>query len=287
MRVVRGLLLAAGLTAGMMGAARAGLQDDVPSCYVANHIQPADGVGYSRLIYVLIDQTVGWTTDLESSVMENLNRNLTPGTKFVIAEFSAFSQGRYLEVLHTGIIEEPLPASQVGSTPIQAAKILSECLGDQLPYAVKMADDATVAALQGSSSSLNNSDIMSALSAVSAVVAADPAKQRLVFLATDGLENSGVTSFYRHGAIRNIDPAHELALAAANGLVGDFGGADVYVIGGALAPGSGAGLNDAYRSPQELKHLAAFWSGYFQKSNARLVAFGEPALLQPVGFAGP
>jgi hypothetical protein len=99
--------------------AYAGLQNDVPSCYAANQITPVNPHGYTRLIYVLIDQTVGWTPDLEQAILDNLNLNLTPGTKFVIAEFSAFSQGRYLDVIHTGIIESPMPESQFENTPIE------------------------------------------------------------------------------------------------------------------------------------------------------------------------
>jgi len=258
----------------------AGALNDVPSCYAAAHIQPADGRGYSRLFYVLIDQTVAWNRDMESSIMDNLNQNLTPGTKFVIADFSAFSQGRYLNILHTGIIEAPMPTSQIGNTPIQAAKLFTACLADQLPYAAKMADDGTIAALEGSSGSLAKSDILFALAQVSSAIAVDPAPDKGLFLASDGLENSAVTSFYRGGAIRDIDPAHELGRAKSAGLIGDFDGAKVYIIGGALPPPG----NTAYEGSLLLQHLADFWTSYFQLSSATLVEFGEPALLRPLRF---
>lgn len=262
--------------------AKAGVQNDVPSCYQASHITPQVGT-YSKLFYMLIDQTVDWNRALESAIMDNLNHNLTPGTKFVIADFSAFAQGRYLDVLHTGIIESPLPASQIGNTPIQSAKLLTDCLADQLPFAVNMADQATISALQASTGSLNNSDIMSALKTVSSAMAADPAPQKLLFLASDALENSAVASFYTHGAIRNIDPARELKRAQAADMLGNFSGARIYVMGAALPPPG----TDAYESPITLQHLADFWSAYFQQSNATLIDFGEPALLQPVTFDGP
>jgi len=115
----RGLAALAALAALALPApAAAGLQNDVPSCYAANHITPATGIAYSRLIYVLIDQTVTWPNDLEASLIDNLNANLQPGTKFVIASFSAFAQGRYLTVIHTGVLEAPMPAAQIGNTPI-------------------------------------------------------------------------------------------------------------------------------------------------------------------------
>ena len=258
----------------------AGTLSDVPSCYAAAHIQPADGRGYTRLLYVLIDQTVTWNRDIESSIMDNLNHNLTPGTKFVIADFSAFSQGRYLTVLHTGIIEAPISPAQTGDTPIEATKLLSVCLAGQRSFAVKMADDAAISALEGSRGSLKNSDIFSALSQVSTTIAADPAPDKALFLASDGLENSSVTSFYHHGRIRDINPARELACAKAAGLIGDFGGATVDVVGGALPPPG----QTPYEGPILLQHLATFWAAYFLTSHAKLAAFGEPTLLQPVTF---
>ncbi len=261
--------------------AQAGAQNQVPSCYAANQIEPADHLGYSRLIYVLVDQTVGWNTDLEQSILENLNANLIPGTKFVIAEFSSFSQGRYLDVAATGVIENPMPQQQFNNTPIEKSKIFNTCLADQRPYAVALADRGLLAVLQNSTSSLNHSDILSALQSVSAAIAADPAPEKLLLLASDGLENSGVTSFYHHGNIRDIDPQAELQRASAAGLLGNFSGARVFVIGGALPGPASAG---AYRSPQTLEHLAQFWRLYFQKSNARLIEFGEPALLEQVSF---
>jgi hypothetical protein len=147
--------------------AQAGVENQVPSCYAANQIEPADHLGYSRLIYVLVDQTVGWNTDLEQSILDNLNANLTPGTKFVIAEFSAFSQGRYLDVVDTGVIENPMPVQQFDNTPIEKSKIFNACLADQRPYAVALADRGLLAVLQNSTGSLNHSDILSALQSVS------------------------------------------------------------------------------------------------------------------------
>ena len=266
----------------LISPAHAGLQNDVPSCYAANQIAPVNHIGYTRLIYVLIDQTVGWNTDLEQSILDNLNLNLVPGTKFVIAEFSAFSQGRYLNVIHTGIIENPMPETQIDNTPINKTKIFDACLMDQLPFATVLADRSVQSAFQASTSSLNHSDIMAALQMVSGAVASDPASQKLLFLASDGLENSSVTSFYRHGSLRDINPEAEIQRAAVAGLFGNFGGSKVYVIGGAL-PGAGI-ASSAYRSPETLENLKKFWQDYFQKSNADLVEFGEPALLEPIAF---
>ncbi len=266
--------------------AHAGLVNDVPSCWAAIHLAPT-GAPYDRLVYVLLDQTVQLDPALDQSVVDNTMRLLQPGTKFVIAEFSAFSQGHYLNVLHTGILDKPLPASRVSSTPIQAAKHLVECLGMQRNFAERMAMATLVGVLKSSTSSLDQSDIMQALKTVSAAVRADPAKQKLVFVVTDGLENSSVTSFYAHNAARNIDPKVELAKAATAHEFGNFGGATIYVLGGAMMPpaqhGTQAEMN-GYRDPQTLLHLKQFWQGYFAHSDATLDEFGEPALVTPVAF---
>jgi hypothetical protein len=39
-----------------------------------------------------------------------------------------------------------------------------------------------------------------------------------------------------------------------------------------------------YEGPVLLQHLAAFWTQYLKLSSATLVAFGEPALPQPLRF---
>lgn len=266
--------------------AHAGLVNDVPGCYAATHIEP-ETQPYDKLLYILVDQTVSLGSTLDQSVVDNALRMVQPGSKFVIAEFSAFSQGRYLNVLHTGIVERPLAAARVNSTPMRAAKALDQCLGQQADFARTMVAKTLADVMKGSSSTLDQSDILMAFRSVADAVAADPARHKTLFAVTDGLENSAVTSFYAHGSVRDISPAAELAKAASSHMIADFGGATVYVIGGAMMPPSTQGTNaqrDGYRDPRTLDDLSQFWHGYFAKANARLVEFGEPALLEPVNY---
>ena len=104
-----------------------------------------------------------------------------------------------------------------------------------------------------------------------------------MLLASDMLENSSVSSFYLHNAVRRIDPQVEMKNATAAGLIGDFGGARVYVIGAGLLGGD-AKVKNAYRDTQTVSALKEFWTLYFQKSNASIGEFGAPALLGPVGY---
>jgi hypothetical protein len=130
---------------------------------------------------------------------------------------------------------------------------------------------------------LSKSDILAALKDISDKVRASPASDKVVLLASDMLENSSVSSFYSHNAVRRIDPKAEMMKATAAGLIGDFGGARVYVIGAGLLAGD-AKVKNAYRDPQTMSALKEFWTLYFQKSNASIGEFGAPALLGAVGY---
>ncbi|MEM5426332.1 hypothetical protein [Paraburkholderia ferrariae] len=280
--------LAFGASFAFLGVlpAHAGLTNDVPSCYAANKIA-APQVQYDQLIYVLVDQTVQLDATLQKSVLDNVQGMLKPGTKFVIAEFSAFSQGHYLNVLHTGVIERPIPASEEGNVVMSRLRDFHTCMQQQLVYGQRLALATTAQVLKSGTSTLHQSDILMALKSVSSAVAQEKATHKLVFVVTDGLENSSVTSFYARNAVRHINPAVELKKAQDNNLFGDFGSARIYLLGaGVMQPaanGSTAERN-GYRDPKTLMDLKQFWSGYFSRSNAQLVEFGAPALLEPLSW---
>lgn len=274
------------LLVAVPASAWAGLVNDVPSCYAATHIAPP-AKPYTHLIYILMDQTVKLPPTLEQSAVNNALRMLKPGTKFVIAEFSAFSQGHYLKVVHTGIVEKPLSPSRIGSTSMVAARHLKACLGMQYGFARKMVATSMASIMESSTSSLDQSDIMMAMKTVAPAIASDPAAQKVLFAITDGLENSSVTTFYGNGTVRVINPAVEMDQAIRNHLIGNFGGASVYVLGGAVMPPAANGslaARNGYRDPQVLINLKDFWRQYFAKSDGKLIEFGEPALVEPVAY---
>jgi len=264
----------------------AGLVNDVPSCYSALHL-PFKSAEHQRLIYVLVDQTFKLDPQLQQSVIRNLNGMLGPGTKFVVAQFSAFSQGRYLKVLHTGIIEYPMTKEQAGNVPIHKLPKIKSCMRGQAKFSIKMADSSAQKAMKSATSSLHQSDILAALKTVSSAIRKDPAKQKVLFLVSDSLENSAVMSFYHHHVVARVDTKKAIAKAQAANMLGDFGGAKVFVLGGGSLPPAKHGsraARDGYRDPVTLEHLKRFWTAYFKKSDANLVEFGEPALIDPVSY---
>lgn len=266
--------------------AYAGLVNDIPSCYAANHFQ-FKSAPYQRLIYVLIDQTVMLDPQLQQSVISNINRMLGPGTKFVVAEFSAFSQDRYLNVLHTGIIEYPLTKDESGNVPMSQLPKFKACMNGQARYSIQLVDKSAQQAMQNSSSSLDQSDIMAALKTVSESIKSDAAQKKVLFLVSDALENSAVMSFYHHHVIAKIEPDKAIQKAKKAGMFGDFGGTKIYVLGAGLLPPAKHGtraMRDGYRDPITLSRLHSFWTKYFDQSNGKLVEFGAPALVEPLSY---
>lgn len=258
---------------------------EIPSCYLANQLPlPANSV--KRELFVVIDQTTVLDAALTHSLGRQLQPLVVPGTRFRIFTFSAFSQGRYLQPLGGGTLEPPLvDASVRNATAVGKLKALDACLTSQWAYGTKLAAKAIGDALAGSTDTLAKSDVLSSLAAVSKAIRDEATgATKTVLVVSDMLENSSITSFYAKDRMRQITPADEARKVEKANVQADFAGADVYVMGAGIVPDSTASgkgtLN--YRTPQALEALHTFWQGFFDRSHARLVAFGMPALLTQI-----
>ena len=224
----------AGMLLLMLGlpCARAGLVNDIPSCYAASHFSFSSPPP-NRLLYVLIDQATPLSPALQKSVIDNINHALGPATKFVIAEFSRTSNSHYLQVLHTGIIESPMTPSERSNVPVNALGGFDNCMRDQAFFAIHMADTTAQQILQAATGAPNQpNDILLALKTVAPVIAQDPARQKVLFLVTNGFENSS----FAHFASGNLNPEQMLQQARTQGLLANFGGAQVFVLGAGITP---------------------------------------------------
>lgn len=249
----------------------------IPSCYTASRI----GIAASpptREVFVLVDQTTPLDARLKAAIRDAVGPLLTPGTGFVVTSFSAFGQGRYAVPIAEGALETTVAAGKRDDLSVRALNALDRCLIKQLRFGRDLAAAAIDTAVAGQSDTLAHSDIVSSLTDFSHRVANSPAPERIVLIASDMLENSGLTSFYAHHSIRRIDPEKELKAVAKANFLADFHGARVYVLGAGLLGGG----TDAYRDPASLRALEMFWDGYFHASHATLVEFGKPMLTRPV-----
>jgi len=235
----------------------------------------------------MIDQTTMLNAELKQALSDSVRSFLRPGTSFTIIRFSAFSQGRYLDIVSTGVLEQPIPHEIRNSISVKSLKQFDSCVRGQVEFGAKLALSSIEKIVSDSTSGLEKSDVMASLAEVSRIAKESRAPRRVVLVVSDMLENSSISSFYEKNGVRRIDPAKEMKAVEENNFIGDFGGASVYVMGAGLLPDSTDGKSkgsskSGYRDPKTMTALKQFWSSYFEKSNAKLEEFGMPALLSPV-----
>ncbi|NGZ86128.1 hypothetical protein [Duganella aceris] len=237
----------------------------------------------TRELLVIIDQTTPLSPALQQLVADSIRPLLVAGSSFSIAVFSAYTQDHYADVLAAGTLEAGLPSEARDDVAKPLLLKLDLCRRRQPQQAAQAAGQALRAAYLGTSGEIARSDILASLKALSSVIGRSTAPEKIVLIASDMLENSSVANFYadRGRAVRKLAAAKELRGVEDKRLLADFGGARVYVIGAGLLAGEAA-FKHSYRDPQTMQALHAFWDEYFTRSNARLVEFGQPALLNPV-----
>ncbi|WP_249678696.1 hypothetical protein [Cupriavidus necator] len=256
---------------------------EIPSCYVANQL--GSPTAAQRALFLMIDQTTVLDDKLVSELGRHLQGLLRPGTTFRVYSFSAYAQGRYLQQWAAGTLEAPLVDQSLrDATAVKTLKNFDACLKSQYAYGTKLVAESVREALQGSSEALARSDVLASIAAVSQAVRDTAAQQKTVLIVSDMLENSSISSFYSQERMRQIDAAQELRKVEKANVRADFGGASVYVMGAGIVPEPKGARSAAasYRSPQSIEALRTFWDGFFERSNARLVGFGAPALLTPI-----
>ncbi|MEN9480584.1 MAG: hypothetical protein RLZZ298_1979 [Pseudomonadota bacterium] len=260
--------------------AGAGNSDVIPTCY--NGKMPAQNSVPDTELFLVVDQTTLFNDALKQSIADNVRNLLKSGIAFSVIQFSAFTQGHYTNVLVSGKLDPELVKSARDDISKPVLNKFDQCMAAQPSLAGQLIGGAMRSAFGDSSDDIAKSDIFASLKDISGKVRQSPAKNKIVLLASDMLENSSITSFYSRQAARQIIPEKEIKLVADNQLFGDFGGARIYVIGAGLLAEDAKRSKGIYRPPQTMQALSRFWTGYFQKSNAELVEFGRPALLNSV-----
>ena len=270
-------LLATLLGLSSLGAYAANTESAVASCYPS--IKLSARSPETQLI-VLVDQTTQFDASLQQSIATNLASFIKPGQSFSVFQFSAFTQGHYAQKVVEVTLDPLLPANERNAINKVLLTKFDACLKQQISQASSLAAQALQVSFGGTSKDIAKSDILSSVKAISNAIRQSPAKDRVVLIASDMLENSSISSFYAHNTLRKIDPTKELGLAMAAQAIGDFGNARVFVLGAGVL--SDPKQSQGYRDPKSLNALADFWREWFKKSNANLVEFGTPALLSPV-----
>ncbi len=248
----------------------------IKSCYaILNQEAPKPNIE----AFVFLDQTTLLDDKLQQLVATSLANLIKPGNSFSVMQFSAFIQGRYLSNVVTVSLDQDAPSSERNKVSKTILTKFDVCLKQQPKMAISLAKQALELSFSGASAQIAKSDIMASLKKLSSTVKQSAAKRRIVILASDMLENSSISSFYSQNSVRKIDPNKEMLHATSLDMTGDFGGADLYVIGAGVLVSSD---RKQYRDPKAMAALQDFWRSWFSKSNANLVEFGTPALINLV-----
>lgn len=262
--------------AGAQGAL--GAPDDLGSCYDMVQIPGVPPERPSRQLYVLVDQTVVFNSDIQSEVNNKIQQFLSPGDRIVLLTFSAYARGRYPDVLLKAVVDRPLSASQRSFMWRQKLNQLDQCMAQQT-VAVRAAVSRDLGAAFGNASEqLPYTELLSTLHLLSEQMAKETApSKRYLLIVSDMQEYSSVANFYSGGHLRLIDPDREIENARKGSQLSDFGGTRVYVIG------AGYSSKADYIPAKNIEMLENFWRLYFQLSHATLEGFGTPSLVHPLG----
>ena len=256
--------------------------NSIKSCYDLAKIE-GKNTAINKELFVLVDQTTSLDDELKQSVIQNSVANVNYGNAFTVAKFSAFVQGNYSGVVTSAQLDWPLKEDIRNDTPKKLLQGYDKCMKAQVGYAKKTLDDSINKTFGASTNTIVRSDILKSFQELAKnTVKTSTAKQKTVFIVSDMLENSSITSFYYKNGVKKIDPIAEMKIVEANKMLADFGGANVYILGAGLVPSTSKTASDSYRDPKTMNALQEFWKMYFKKSNAKLIEFGQPALLNTV-----
>lgn len=254
----------------------------LPSCYKSYKAKTNIDIPIpEKEISVVIDQTTVLDENLKYNVMKKVSDLLKPGNSFVIGAFSAYQQDRYMELLYSGFFEPNIAKKLRGDIGVKVLKDFDTCLSRQIQVGKKYIADSLNKTITTKPLDLSKSDILSSLKEISKRVRNSKAKKQIIFLVSDMLENSSISSFYEKQNVRTIKVNEELNKVKNEFLFSDFGNdkqVKVYVFGAGLISFDNK-RPSVYRDPKALKKLEEFWAKYFKESNAELVDFGKPNLM--------
>lgn len=254
------------------------------NCYDVGKV-PAERQIFAVSTVLMLDETVVFDTDQRDHIREHAAKLLAFGNELRVFTFSAFRDGRYTLPVMDVRLAKTLDESMRNTLRKDSMRAFDTCQQVSMNRAKKQLESILETYFERSSNKLANSDICGTLKEIGdAVFPTLRSKSRRLVLVSDMLENSGISSFYgTGGAPRVIDVATEFSKVEKQSLLSDLRGTSVYVIGAGVAPATGKSPASTYRSQPVMAPLKAFWTLYFEKSNAKMAEFGQPLLLAPIG----
>lgn len=246
------------------------------SCYDIYKSSTKPKVTIERAIFVLIDETTLFNDSLQEQIIKNTLSKISPANYIYIGKFSAFIENHYNEKVFEFRIDTPLTSDERYYERKDTLAKIDKCLKDQQTYVATQIIQSINKSFLKPNEDIPKSDILYALKdfGENVIVKVD-AKEKIIILASDMLENSTITSFYSKGGTKLIKSEEELNKIEKSNLFSNFDNSKIYVIGTGLISSKN---NKSYRDPKILSSLKDLWFKYFTKSNGNLIEMGQPAL---------
>lgn len=232
----------------------------------------------SESMSLLIDQTVGFKPKEIEEIKHHITSWMTPGRELMIYSFSSNRGDQNIALVYRIRVNPNADQSWKDWLKRSLREKYEHCDRDQPRESRRRAGYVVESILSKSDASIPKSEILFSLQLAAGMIKSTHAKRKIVFLASDMLENSALLSFYQGGKLRKIDPESSLQTVKKNNLLADFGGAEVYIYGTGYLPASG----NSGVSLDRMKPLLDFWRKYFALSNSIPLEFGTPSLLGTV-----
>lgn len=245
------------------------------SCFEAIEYGQKVDVTTRQSLFVLIDQTTPLGPQMKARVQSLLNFWGDAGDKVTVVAFSANMRGRYPEVLFSQQLEPKPTQDYLYNLRHDDRKVLLECLALQQKFFRNGFADALSMALNGINPEIPKTDLLDTLKQVSLeLVKKEKGERRILFLVSDGMENSSAISFYRAKTIERTKSRKLMGKIRRKGLVANWDGIEVYMYGLGLPS-----KPKAYVKTKTMRNLRDFWEHYFTEGNATIKAIGSPELL--------
>ncbi|MDH5544959.1 MAG: hypothetical protein OEZ43_05165 [Gammaproteobacteria bacterium] len=245
------------------------------SCYSAiDYIKP-EAIKAKRALYLLVDQTTPLSGEMRQNVTDLLKSWGKPGDVVKVGVFSANMQGRFPKVTFDRRADNPPSEKYLWQLRWQDKKDLLACLEQQQSNFQDEVKNAISEAVEKSNSTIPKTELLFSLKRLSrAMIVKEEAEHPVVFLVSNGMENSTDFSFYRGTVINKLPTLQIISKIRRKGLMGFWRGADVYIYGLGVIEN-----RKAYIKGNQLKDLEDFWERYFVEGGGKVKAIGLPELL--------
>ena len=262
---------------GFLWAASAGAVNVIPNCYdlvdVAETSPPIE-----RGLLVVVDNTIELDHALQMESFEKIVHFMGEGDRVVIVSFSAYVEGQYTRIMADARLDRMLSTETAFTVPKSKLKELRLCLAGQKRSLPRVVGSALEAIYAESSNDLPNTELAATLAKTSReILPTLDARETFLLIVSDMMEHSDITSFYKAGNIRSIDPEAEMRRVEESGVEPVYPGTVAYVIG------AGYTGTRKYRSAKVLRAVEDFWRLYMERAGGRLAAFGTPSMFGDIG----